>query len=139
MTQGHLLLRSLGAVAETGCTSWPHTQCHAGMWGRQGFPDHSSHGSPMWESGSFPQNCLYSCPQAGFAAYLHLEEDVVPAGLVELVGVEEECEDVVGIGTVFRQSLGILFRVARRQLEAGDMFGEEGKLFAGNFCAGKMP
>lgn len=78
----------------------------------------------MREAGSFPRCCLRSCPQAGFAAYLHLEEDVVPAGLVELVGIEEECEDVVGVGAVFRQSLRILLRVARRQLGWGRVWGE---------------
>jgi len=93
------------------------------MWGRQGFLDRGSHGIPMWEAGSLPRRCLCSCPQAGFAAYLHLEEDVVPAGLAELVGVEEECEDIVGVGTVFRQSVRVLFRVARRQLQGENVWG----------------
>lgn len=106
------------------------------------LPQHPSMGlvlspAPQYGAGSPPGLPLLPS-QAGSTAHLHLEDDVVPAGLVELVGVEEECEDVVGIGTVFRQSLGILFGVAGRQLGWG-MLGDEEKLFTNNFCAETKP
>lgn len=89
--------------------------------------------TPKW--GWFSPSTASAPPhRAASTAHLHLEEDVVPAGLVELVGVEEEGEDVVGVGAVFGQSLGVLFGVAGRQLGWG-MFGDEGELLTGNFYA----
>lgn len=96
------------------------------------LPQHPSMGlALLWDH-------LCSPSRPGSAAHLHLEEDIVPAGLVELVGIEEECEDVVGIGTVFWQSLGILFGVAGRELGWG-MVGDKGQLLTGHFCAETKP
>lgn len=65
-------------------------------------------------------HCPCPHPPARFPVHLHLEDDVVPADLVELVGIKEECEDVVGVGAVFGQPLRVLFRVAGRKL-GGDV------------------
>lgn len=60
-------------------------------------------------------------------AHLHLEPDAAPAGLVEFVGVEQERQDVVGVGAVLSQPLLFLFGVAGFQLGVNNQHrGEKG-------------